>query len=49
MNEAGDVFDDLGVPSGFSRAAAEVYARLADLRDESYTPSDVLDRIARSP
>jgi len=36
MDEAGDVFDDRGVPSGFSRAAAEVFARLADLRDVPY-------------
>ena len=47
MREAADVFDGLGVPSGFSRGAAEVYARLADLRDVPYTPGDVLDRIAR--
>jgi len=46
MNEAGDSFDDLGVPSGFSRAAAEVYGRLASLRDVPYEPSDVLDRVS---
>jgi 3-hydroxyisobutyrate dehydrogenase-like beta-hydroxyacid dehydrogenase len=47
MIEAADVFDSLGVPSGFSRAAAEVYARLADLRDVPYTPADVLARVAQ--
>lgn len=49
MTEAGDVFDGVGVPGGFSRAAAEVFGRLADLRDIPYGPDDVLDRIARSP
>jgi 3-hydroxyisobutyrate dehydrogenase-like beta-hydroxyacid dehydrogenase len=49
MTEAADVFDGFGVPDGFSRAAAEVYARLADLQEIPYTPDDVLDRIARSP
>ena len=49
MLEAADVFDGLGVPSGFSRAAAEVYERLADLRDIPYSPADVLDRVAGIP
>lgn len=49
MTEAADVFAGLGAPDGFSVAAAEVFSRLADLRDASYTPADVLDRIARSP
>ena len=47
MTEAADVFDGLGVPSGFSRAAGEVFDRLADLRDVPYTPADVLTRLAR--
>jgi 3-hydroxyisobutyrate dehydrogenase-like beta-hydroxyacid dehydrogenase len=47
MREAADVFDSVGVPSGFSRAAAEVFGRLADLRDLPYGPDDVLERIAR--
>lgn len=49
MTEAADVFDGAGVPSGFSSAAAEVFARLADLRDVSYVPADVLTRVAKSP
>lgn len=51
MTEAGDFFDAYGVPSGFSRAAAETYARLADLKDrpDDVAPHEVLDRIARAP
>jgi 3-hydroxyisobutyrate dehydrogenase-like beta-hydroxyacid dehydrogenase len=48
MTEAADVFNGLGVPDGFSLAAAEVFTRLADLRDMPYTPGDVLDRIMTS-
>ncbi len=47
MSEAANGFDDLGAPSGFSHAAAEVYARLADLRDVPYGPDEVLERITR--
>ena len=35
------------MPNGFSLAAAEVFDRLADLRDIPYTPADVLARVAQ--
>lgn len=48
MTEAADFFDAYGVPSGFSQAAAETYARLADLKDrpDDVAPHEVLERIA---
>lgn len=51
MGEAADFFEAYGVPSGFSRAAAQTYARLADLKDrlDDVAPREVLDRIARAP
>lgn len=48
MDEAAAFFDAYGVPSGFSRAAAHTYERLADLqgRPGDVTPAEVLDRVA---
>jgi len=48
MLEAAEFFDTYGVPSGFSRAAAETYERLADLKDrpDDVAPDEVLDRVA---
>ena len=48
MSEAADYFAATGVPDGFSRAATETFARLADLRDAAaVAPHEVLERIAR--
>lgn len=48
MREAAEFFDTYAVPSGFSRAAAETYERLADLKDrpDDVEPYEVLDRVA---
>jgi 3-hydroxyisobutyrate dehydrogenase-like beta-hydroxyacid dehydrogenase len=48
MTEASDFFDTYDAPAGFSRAAAETYARLADLkgRPDDVTPAEVMDRVA---
>lgn len=49
MTEAGDFFAATGVPDGFSRAAAETFSRLAELRDAPPTDGhDVLARIVRT-
>ena len=39
MLEIAETFEAVGVPGGFHRAAAELYARLADLRDAAAPPS----------
>jgi 3-hydroxyisobutyrate dehydrogenase-like beta-hydroxyacid dehydrogenase len=47
MREAAEYFSSVGVPSGFSTAAAEVYERLADLRSEPHSPTDVIARLLK--
>lgn len=48
MIEAAEFFDTYAVPAGFSRAAAEIYERLADLKDrpDDVEPDEVFDRVA---
>lgn len=46
MREAADYLDSVGVPSGFSSAAADTFARLADLpRDADVDPAVTFDAI----
>lgn len=46
MREAADYLDSVGVPSGFSSAAADTFARLADLpRDSDVDPAVTFDAI----
>ena len=46
MREAADYLDSVGVPSGFSTAAADTFARLADLpRDTDVEPAVTFDAI----
>lgn len=46
MREAADYLDSVGVPSGFSSAAADTFARLADLpRDVDVDPAVTFDAI----
>jgi len=46
MEEIAATFDGVGLPDGFHRAAAEVYARFADLKDADPAGlTDVLDRL----
>lgn len=51
MREAADYLDSVGLPSGFSSAAADTFARLADLpRDTDVDPAVTFDAIAaRTP
>lgn len=50
MREAADFFAAIGVPDGFSRAAAQTFDRLARLRDAPpKEPHDVLGHIVRPP
>jgi 3-hydroxyisobutyrate dehydrogenase-like beta-hydroxyacid dehydrogenase len=46
MDEIASAFSSAGLPDGFHRAAAEIYARLDGYRDASDAPS--LDEIARA-
>jgi hypothetical protein len=52
MDEAALFFADVGVPDGFSRAAAETYERIADLHHfaklVAVEPGEVLTRVAGS-
>jgi 3-hydroxyisobutyrate dehydrogenase-like beta-hydroxyacid dehydrogenase len=50
LDEIGATFRDAGVPSGFQDAAAEIYRRLAHLKDTDGTPllEEVLAAILRS-
>ena len=42
MEEIASTFADAGLPDGFHRAAADVFARLADLKDaDTVSPDDV--------
>ena len=42
MEEIASTFADAGLPDGFHRAAADVFARLADLKDtDAVSPDDV--------
>ncbi|MEM7141934.1 MAG: DUF1932 domain-containing protein [Actinomycetota bacterium] len=47
MEEIAATFGDAGLPAGFHDAAADIYTRLADLRDHpSPSLAEVLDRLA---
>lgn len=47
MHEIAATFADAGLPDGFGLGAAELYARLADLKDrDDVTLDEVLDRLA---
>lgn len=49
MHEIGDTFAGRGLPDGFARAAADVYDRMAPLRDtDEVTLVDVIAALARS-
>jgi hypothetical protein len=41
MDEIASTFADVGLPDGFHRAAAEVFSRLADLKDTDAATDDV--------
>ena len=46
MREIAATFDAVGLPAGFHEAAAEIYGRLADLRDRTDVGvDDVIDRL----
>ena len=46
MDEIAATFAAAGLPSGFHEAAAEVYGRLADLRDhDDVTVDEIIDRL----
>jgi hypothetical protein len=50
MDEIASTFAAADLPEGFHRAAAEVYARLSDLKDavpEAVTLDAVLERLRR--
>ncbi len=46
LADGGRAFGDVGLPDGFGAAAAEVYRRLADLRDGA-APGDLDEHLAR--
>ena len=45
MEQIAASFDAAGLPDGFAVGAAEIYRRLADLRDGDVSLDDVLDRL----
>lgn len=48
MREIASTFETAGLPGGFHEAAADIYARLDDLRDqEGVSVDDVIDRLNR--
>jgi 3-hydroxyisobutyrate dehydrogenase-like beta-hydroxyacid dehydrogenase len=51
MREIAATFESAGMPGGFHQAAAEIYARLAALRDAQALPplAQVLDRLVHEP
>jgi hypothetical protein len=46
MKEIASTFHEAGLPDGFHEAAAEIYSRLAPLKDEPETPT--LDAVLQS-
>jgi 3-hydroxyisobutyrate dehydrogenase-like beta-hydroxyacid dehydrogenase len=49
MNEIADTLENVNLPNGSYRAAAEIYRRLADFKDDGSTSlNDVLDKILNS-
>jgi hypothetical protein len=49
MHEIASTFKEAGFPGGFHEAAAEIYHRLADFKDNTETPQlgDVLDALLK--